>query len=158
MTDNASDIAHRFAAAFTARDVEELLDCFTADAVYHDLLYGRVSGRAGLQRMFERMYAEGEHHEWAMTQVVRDRASTIGEWRFVCTVSAAAPAGRGRTLSYPGVSVFETRTGRCHTYREYFDRGAVLLALGIRPDTVDRVIARLPSVEVAGPAWRVLPT
>jgi ketosteroid isomerase-like protein len=151
MTGTAPDIAHRFAAAFNTRDIERVLDCFTTDAVYHDLFYGRFSGREGLRRLFERMYSEGEHHQWRMTGVVDAPACTIGEWRFTFTVSAAVPGSSGRTLAFRGVSIFETQAGLCRTYREYFDRGAALLGLGISPATVARISAQQPSVEVTAP-------
>lgn len=142
------DVARRFAAAFNTRDVEQVLGCFTPDAVYHDLFYGWFRGRAGLRRLFERMYAEGEHHAWRMTRVIHDPGCTIGEWHFTFTVSGSVPHGGGRTLSFDGVSVFETRGGLCHTYREYFDRGAALLAVAISPEVVARIVTRRPSVEV----------
>jgi ketosteroid isomerase-like protein len=145
------DVAHRFAAAFSTRDVDRVLKCFTSDATYSDLFYGRFSGRAGLRKLFERMYSEGDHHEWAMTRVVNSPACTIAEWCFTFTVSAAVSRSSGRTLSFHGVSVFETRAGLCHAYREYFDRGTALLALGLSPAAVARITARRPSVEVSAP-------
>ncbi len=156
MTTTAPDVAHRFAAAFNTHEVERVLDCFTPDAVYQDLFYGRFSGRAGLHGLFERMYSEGEHHEWRMTRVVHDPECTIGEWQFTFTVSAAVPRSSGRILTFRGVSIFETQAGLCHTYREYFDRGAALIGLGMSPAAVARIIARRPSVEVTAPAQETL--
>lgn len=72
MTGAVPDIAHRFTAAFNAGDVDGVLGCFTPDALYADLFYGRFTGRAGLQRLFERMYPEGEQHEWIMIQMAAD--------------------------------------------------------------------------------------
>jgi len=118
--------------------VDQVLDCFTPDAIYTDLFYGQFRDRAGLRALFERMFTEGEAHEWMRTRVVEQPDCTIGEWSFAFTVSAVVPASRGRTLSFRGISVFETRGGLCHTYRECFDRGAALFALGIPPHTVWR--------------------
>jgi len=151
MTATAPDVAHRFAAAFNTGDVETVLDCFTQDALYQDLFYGKFTGRSGLQHLFERMYAEGDQHEWRMIRVVANPVCTIGEWRFTFTVSSAVPRSSGRRLTFRGVSIFETRAGRCHTYREYFDRGAALLALGISPSAVARIAAVRPSIELTGP-------
>jgi len=60
MTDKPTSVAHRFAAAVTARDVDQVLDCFTPDAIYTDLFYGQFRDRAGLRALFERMFTEGE--------------------------------------------------------------------------------------------------
>ncbi|HEX2818791.1 MAG TPA: nuclear transport factor 2 family protein [Streptosporangiaceae bacterium] len=151
MTGTVPDIAHRFTAAFNAGDVDGLLGCFTPDALYTDLFYGRFTGRAGLRRLFERMYAEGEQHEWIMIRVAATPECAIGEWRFSFTVSSAVPRSSGRRLSFRGASVFETRGGLCCAYREYFDRGAALLALGVSPATMARIAAARPSVQVSGP-------
>ncbi len=149
MTDKPTSIAHRFANAVTAHNVDQVLDCFTTDASYTDLFYGQFRDRAGLRVLFERMFTEGADHEWTMTRVVAHPDCTIGEWSFTFTVSAAVPPSRGRTLRFPGISVFETRDGLCHTYREYFDRGAALFALGIPPHTVGAILTRRPSVQVS---------
>ncbi|MGH3841293.1 MAG: nuclear transport factor 2 family protein [Pseudonocardiaceae bacterium] len=148
MMNSYSTVAHRFAAAFNTRDVDQVLACFTPDVSYRDLYYGEAAGHDQARRLFERMYAEGHHHTWTMTCVAENPDWTIGEWTFTFTVSDAVPQSAGRTLRYHGVSVFETRQGRCHTYREHFDRTATLLALGIRPGAVARIVLRRPSVEV----------
>ncbi|WP_028921546.1 nuclear transport factor 2 family protein [Pseudonocardia acaciae] len=151
MTTTPPTVAHRFATAFNTRDVERLVKVFTPDIAYHDLFYGVFEGHAGLRELFTRMYAEGTHHEWTMTRVATGEHSTIGEWRFEFTLSDAVPHGAGRTLRFPGVSVFETRGDRCHTYREYFDRTAALLAVGIAPGSVAGIVRRRPTIEVAMP-------
>jgi hypothetical protein len=44
----------------------------------------------------------------------------------------------------------------CHAYREHFDRGAALLALGIRPASVAAIVARRPTVDVTMPVSTML--
>jgi ketosteroid isomerase-like protein len=146
-----TSVADRFASAFNTRDVDKVLACFAPDATYRDLFYGTFSGHDEIRSLFERMYAEGDRHEWTMTRVVADSECTVGEWTFTFTVSAAVPPSAGRTLTFNGVSVFETLDGMCHTYREHFDRGAALLALGIRPAAVAAITARRPTVAVTAP-------
>lgn len=152
MTNTSGSVAHRFATAFNARDVDRVLACFAPDASYRDLFYGTFTGHDEIRSLFERMYAEGDRHEWTMTGVVVSPVCTIGEWTFTFTVSAAMPPSAGRTLTFSGVSVFETGNGLCHGYREHFDRGAALLALGLRPAGVAAIVARRPTVDVIGPA------
>jgi len=157
MTQDPTTVAHRFAVAVTARDVDQVLDCFTPDAVYTDLFYGQFRDRAGLRVLFERMFTEGADHEWMMTQVVEQPDCTISEWNFAFTVSAAVAPSSGRSLRFRGVSVFETRDGLCHTYREYFDRGAALFALGIPAHTVGAILTRRPTVAVRSARSATLP-
>lgn len=156
MTTTSNSIAHRFATAFGTRDVERVVDVFTPDVVYHDLFYGTVTGHAGVRDMFGRMYAEGSRHLWVMTSVAVGERHTTGEWTFQITLGDNMEQGAGRTLWYPGVSVFETRDGRCHTYREYFDRTAALLGAGLAPDSVAAIVRRRSSVRVTLPAPDIL--
>lgn len=142
-------MAHRFATAFNSRDVDRVLACFAPDARYGDLFYGPFAGHEEIRALFERMFTEGDRHDWSMTRMVTDQSCSISEWTFTFTVSSAVPPSAGRTLRFDGVSVFETRDGLCHAYREYFDRGAALLALGIRPAGVAAIVARRPTVDVA---------
>lgn len=151
MQTTPASVADRFAAAFNTRDTDAVLACFAPDATYRDLFYGTFTGHDQIRSLFDRMYSEGDHHEWTMTRVVVDRECAIGEWTFTFTVSAAVPASVGRTLTFPGVSVFETAHGLCHTYREHFDRAAALLALGIQPAGVAAIVARRPSIDLAVP-------
>jgi ketosteroid isomerase-like protein len=151
-------IAHRFASAFNSRDVERVVACFSSEARYRDLFYGPFTGRDEIRTLFERMYAEGDRHEWSMTRVVAEPDCTIAEWTFTFTVSAAVPASAGHTLTFSGTSVFETNGGLCHHYREHFDRGAALLALGIRPASVAAIVTRRPTVDVLVPDSAMLRT
>jgi limonene-1,2-epoxide hydrolase len=156
MPTSPATVADRFASAFNTRDVDQVLACFAPDATYRDLFYGTFSGHDQIRSLFARMYAEGDRHEWTMTRVVTDPGCTVGEWTFTFTVSAAVPSSAGRTLTFSGVSVFETEDGMCHTYREHFDRGAALLALGIRPASVAAIVARRATVDVTMPVSTML--
>jgi hypothetical protein len=144
-------IAQRFGTAFNARDVDRVLACFAPDATYQDLFYGAFVGHPEIRSLFERMYLEGDRHEWTMTRIVGDPTCCVAEWIFTFAVSTAAPTNAGRTLTFSGVSIFETRDQVCHTYREHFDRGAALLSLGIPPGTVARIVERRPTVDVLDP-------
>lgn len=145
-------IAHRFADAFHTRDPAAVTAVFAPDAVYQDLFYGAAHGHDRIRALFERMYSEGGRHEWVMTTAASASDVTLAEWRFTFTV-ADGVRGAGRTLRFAGVSAFACRDGLCHTYREYFDRGAALLAVGVAPEAVARIARRRPTVEVL-PAGR----
>ncbi len=138
-------LPHRFAAAYTAQDVDALLDCFTSDAHYRDLYFGLRVGHPQLRSMFRAGFRRGRH-EWTVTEVVDDGSVAMCEWTFTMAVPVSdMPSG---TLRFDGASVFALTDGRCHSYREYFDRGSTLLAAGATPEQVARLIERRPSVEV----------
>ncbi|TCK27693.1 nuclear transport factor 2 family protein [Pseudonocardia endophytica] len=141
-------VAHRFADAFHARDADRVADLFTPDAEYRDLFYGLHRGRSGIRALFARMFDEGRDHRWEMATVVTDGTTTAAEWRFTFTVTGPESRGGGRTLVFDGMSVFVTSGALCHRYREYFDRGAALLAVGLAPDAVARVVRNRPAITV----------
>jgi steroid delta-isomerase-like uncharacterized protein len=135
-------VAHQFAEAFNRRDVDAVVGCFTDDATYHDLFYGEFQGHDGLRKLFERMLLEGRDHQWTIDAAVEGPGTTMAEWTFDFVVSDAIPRSAGRRLHFRGVSIFETRDGRCWAYREYFDKGTALVQLGFQPDSLWRTLSR----------------
>jgi steroid delta-isomerase-like uncharacterized protein len=139
-------IVERYVEAFNQRDVDGMLDCFTDDATYADLLLGETAtGRDGLRTLFERMMSESGEVEWNIDRVVSAGDVEMSEWRFRLVLGDAVPRSAGRTVSLRGVSVFQLRDGRCRAYREYFDRGVGLIQLGLEPAALHRVLSRQQS-------------
>ena len=81
-------------------------------------------------------------HVWTMDVVLESPQRAVAEWTFGFVVSDAIPRSAGRTLRFRGMSVFELEAGQICAYREYFDRGAQLVRLGLNPDALARVLAR----------------
>ena len=136
------NLVERFATAFNRRDVDGLLNCFTAEATYHDLFYGPHAGRAALRGMFERMFREGQDYHWSMDVIVEEEQRAAAEWTFAYTASAAVPRSEGRRVRFSGMSLFELQGGRIHAYREYANTGAALLQLGFAPESIAKVLRR----------------
>jgi limonene-1,2-epoxide hydrolase len=140
------NVAEDFIAAFARRDVDALVGCFTADGSYRDLFLGSHSGATELRAMFVRMFAGEPRHRWDFDHVLCGPGRVVAEWNF-SLVRAARGGDPERRLNFGGMSVFETGdAGRCRAYREYFDRGAALAALGASPAALARLAARLPTV------------
>ena len=135
-------VAHEFADAFNRRDVDGVVSCFTGDATYHDLFYGRFQGHDGLRKLFDRMFTEGRDHVWSLDAVAEGVGVVMAEWTFEFVVSDAVPRSAERQRRFRGVSVFEVRDARCCSYREYFDKGGVLVDLGFQPDSLWRTLNR----------------
>jgi steroid delta-isomerase-like uncharacterized protein len=132
----------RFAEAFNKNDIDGLLDCFTADATYHDNFFGLHRGRVALREMFARMFKEGRDYRWQMDTVVETPERAAAEWTFGYVVTDAVPRSAGRRVSFRGMSLFELHGGRIQAYREQFDVGAALLQLGFAPDSIVKVLRR----------------
>ncbi len=138
-------IVRRFERAFNHQDLDGLLACFTADAVYHDTFYGAFAGESGLRTLFERMFRDGTGYAWTMESVVEDHARAAAEWSFAYTVTDAVPRSAGRAVRFRGMSLFELAAGRIAAYREYFDTGAALLQLGFTSEAIAKVLRRRPA-------------
>lgn len=135
-------VPEEFAERFNRRDLEALLALFAERATYRDLFYGEHAGTAAIRAMFERMYREGRDHRWTMDTVLESARHAVAEWTFGFVVTDAVPRSAGRTLQFRGMSVFELEGGKIRAYREYFDRGAQLVRLGLSPETLAKVLAR----------------
>ena len=135
-------IVREFESAFNGADVDALLRCFTEDATYIDTFFGSHTGHDKLRAMFQRMFHEGERYRWRMDRIVESEALAAAEWMFSYTVTAAIPRSAGRSVRFPGMSVFELERGRIRSYREYFDMGAALLQLGFTPESMAKVVRR----------------
>ncbi len=135
-------VPDEFAARFNRRDLDALLALFTEHATYADLFYGEHAGRAGLCAMFERMYREGRDHVWTMDVVLESPQHAVAEWTFTFVVSDAIARSAGRKLRFRGMSVFQLEGGKIRAYREYFDRGAQLVQLGLSPAALVKVLGR----------------
>jgi steroid delta-isomerase-like uncharacterized protein len=135
-------VAREFTEAFNRQDVDAVLACFTEDATYNDMFYGAHTGHADVRKLFERMFAEGSGYRWAINRVAEAADVELMEWTFEYTVTDAVPRSAGRRMTFTGTSVLELRDGRCHTYREYFDRGLALIRLGLSAEAVHKVLSR----------------
>jgi steroid delta-isomerase-like uncharacterized protein len=135
-------IVREFEKAFNSQDVGALVACFTPGGTYTDTFFGTHTGSAALTAMFERMFHEGRNYSWVMDVVVDGRDTAAAEWTFGYVVTEAIPRSAGRAVRFRGMSVFELEGGRIARYREYFDKGAALLQLGFKPDSLAKVLAR----------------
>ena len=150
-------MAERVAGAFTRRDVEGIVACFTEDATYGDLFYGEAAGHDGLRALFGRMLEEAAEAEWTIDTAVASPSVEIAEWTFRFVVGDAVPRSAGRTVAMRGASVFELRDGLCCAYREYFDRGVGYIQLGLEPATLHHVLSRQSRSVRRAPERRATP-
>jgi limonene-1,2-epoxide hydrolase len=135
-------VVHDFASAFNRRDIDALLDCFTATATYDDIFYGRYAGQVGLRTLFERMFRDGTDYAWIFDRVLANQRHAAVEWRFSYTVTQAVPRSAGRRIQLAGMSLFELQNSKIAAYREYVDTGLALLQLGFAPQSLVAALRR----------------
>ncbi len=116
---SAESAVRRYYELVDAGDVEGVLDCFAADAVYHRPGYAPMVGRSALATFYggERVISEGRH---SLDALVADGPAVAVRGRFVGTLKdgGAATVGFADFWELDG-------EGRAVTRHSYFDTPAV---------------------------------
>ncbi len=103
-----------FCAAWTRRDIEELLGYFAPDAVYHNMPLEPLRGIAAIRSTLEMFVTPAEHIEFEMRGL-----ASAGDLVFTERVDHFRIAGK--TVALPVAGVFEVRAGKIIAWRDYFD-------------------------------------
>jgi len=109
-------VIRSFIAAWSRLDPQELVDYFTADGTYHNMMLPPVSGRDNLLPYIDRFVSGWSETNWEILNlfsrddiVVAERVdrTRIGE----------------RRVDLPCTGVFEMQSGKIRVWRDYFDMG-----------------------------------
>lgn len=113
MTDNET-VVRNFTAAWSRLDVEELVDFFTEDGTYHNMMGKPVSGRDNLRKFIGGFLKGWTATEWDIINIVSRGDVVIAE-RLDRTRLGE------KKVDLPCVGVFEMQNGRIKVWRDYFD-------------------------------------
>jgi steroid delta-isomerase-like uncharacterized protein len=130
--DDQNRAIERWAASWSAHDVEGLLRLFTADAVYEDVPMGVVSrGVAELRAFGNGVFSRFPGITFELRSSFTDGEKGSAEWvmRGTRDLRAAAPAGK--QVEVRGVSVFEFAGARIRRCSDYWDMATYLKQLGM---------------------------
>ena len=112
-----------FLAAWERRDTPYILDCFTADAVYHSIPLTPIVGKEAIEEFVTKFAdvppgrLEVRHQVAAGDIVMNERVDYISI--------------NGTAVVLPICGVFEIEEGRIKAWREYFDLGPARAAYGM---------------------------
>jgi limonene-1,2-epoxide hydrolase len=116
MTDS-ENIIDRFVAAWERRDVDELLEFFTEDAIWHAMPLKPAVGKSAIR----------EHVEaWMRTQPEGVVHRQVSNGNLVMHERTDRCSFDGREIEGPVAAVFEVSDGRITAWREYFDMSPFL--------------------------------
>lgn len=112
-TDNQA-VIEAFCAAWKGRNVEELLEYFTDDAVYHNIPLEPAVGRDAIRAVLEMFVPPADEIEFTVHLIMSDgeRVFTERTDRFVTS---------GKSVDLPVAGIFELRDGKIAAWRDYFD-------------------------------------
>ena len=122
MADNVSLIID-FIKAWSRLDVDELVDFFAPDGVYHNMPIGPVAGHGELKAFIGNFVAAWTTTEWDILNIVSAGDVVIAE-RLDRTRVGETP------VDLPCCGVFEMEQGKIKVWRDYFDMATYTRALG----------------------------
>jgi len=107
-------VVREFCAAWSRRNVDELLAYFTADAIYHNIPVTPVTGHDGIRELLNMFAPTAEAAEFEILNLV-------SRGNLVFTERVDRFTMNGRTIALPVAGVFEIRDGKIAAWRDYFD-------------------------------------
>ena len=113
-TEAPIDIVHRFCAAWSGNNPDELADYFTDDAVYHNIPMDRVTGPDAIKSFIAGFTGGVEKIEFRVRNIVADGPVVLTERVDVFVL----PHG---SIELPVMGTFEIRDGKIAAWRDYFD-------------------------------------
>jgi limonene-1,2-epoxide hydrolase len=112
---DAIDLVQRFCDAFgKGLTPDELLEFFTADAVYHNIPVDPVYGHDGIRGMMDMFLQPGTEVEFQVRHIV-------GAGDVVLTERVDVFRLPNATIELPVMGTFEVRDGKIAAWRDYFD-------------------------------------
>jgi len=103
-----------FCAAFARRDLDEILDFFADDAVYHNIPFAPASGTDEIRAVLETFVPGSPTIEFEVRHVASSGPVVFTERIDRMTFD-------GRNVELPVAGVFEVADGKIAAWRDYFD-------------------------------------
>lgn len=113
MSDNEKTIRN-FVDAWPRLDVAEIVDYFTEDGVYHNMMLEPVKGREALTGFIGAFMANWSDVKWEILTLVSKGDTVIAERVDRMKVG-------GKPVALPCCGVFEMENGKIKVWRDYFD-------------------------------------
>jgi len=114
MAKTSEQVVRDFCAAWTRKDIEELLGFFTADAVYHNMPLVPLTGIDAIRETLAMFVTPAERIEFELLAIAATGA-------LVFTERVDHFEMMGKRISLPVAGVFEVRDGKIAAWRDYFD-------------------------------------
>ncbi len=159
------DFAHRWAAAWDARDGDALGRLCTEDVEFFDPAIGTVRGRAAVAdwvRACARMFPDYRFEEPELPYIARDREKVIFPWRMTGTntgpIDPPGFAPTGKAVVLDGVDHWWFRDGLVERYRADYDSNGLLRQVGLMPPQGSRAEKAMAAMHRLGAQVRRRPS
>ena len=123
MATDSERLVRDFCAAWTRKNIDELLSYFAPDAVYHNMPLEPLKGIAAIRSTIEMFATPAERIEFEMLAM-----ASSGDLVFTERIDRFTMMGK--TVALPVAGVFEVRHGKIAAWRDYFDMQTWLTQTG----------------------------
>jgi len=115
MSTEAESIVNEFCKAWARLNIDQVMDFFTDDAVYHNIPLKPASGKAEIRKTIEGLL---KGTTWLEFKILH----TASTGSIVCNERVDSFQAGGKKVSLPVMGVFETTpNGKIKAWRDYFD-------------------------------------
>jgi limonene-1,2-epoxide hydrolase len=111
---NNEQLVRDFCAAWSHRDVDELLTFFSPDAVYHNIPMDPVTGIDAIRNVLSLFVPSSNEIEWTVHAI-----GSSG--KYVFTERTDRFVMGAKSVDLPVAGVFEIVDGKIAAWRDYFD-------------------------------------
>ena len=112
-----------FIAAWSRLDPKELASYFCEDGAYHNMPTGPVKGRKNVEEMIRGFISSWTETEWEILHLVVQGEVVIAE-------RVDRTKAGDKSVDLPCTGVFEMKEGKIKVWRDYFDLGTYVRAMG----------------------------
>ena len=120
---DARDQVLRLIDACNRIDMDAIIDCFTDDAVYHNIPMAKVQGKAAIRETLATIMGDSEAVQWDMLNIADEGGVVLTERVDKFRIN-------GTWAEIPVMGVFEVSDGKIAAWRDYFDMGQVQAQFG----------------------------
>ncbi|MBX3507708.1 MAG: nuclear transport factor 2 family protein [Parvibaculum sp.] len=103
-----------FVKAWSRLNVDEIVDYFTEDGVYHNMMLDPVKGKAALKGFIGAFIANWSDTEWELVNILSKGDIVVAE-------RVDRTKAGGKPVALPCCGVFEMEGGKIKVWRDYFD-------------------------------------
>lgn len=114
MAAQPAEVVREFCAAWTRLDLDELMEYFAEDSVYHNMPGPPVVGKQAIRKLIAAFLSAWTATDWEILALATDGSTVFAE-RVDRTTAG------DRQVDLPVVGVFEIADGRIRAWRDYFD-------------------------------------
>ncbi|HET7740949.1 MAG TPA: limonene-1,2-epoxide hydrolase family protein [Mycobacterium sp.] len=122
MTSSADTVVTEFCALWSTADVDQIVDWFTEDAVYHNIPLAAAVGRDAIREFIGGFIAAFDGIDFTVPSQLASGDVVMNERTDVMRRKD------GGEIALPVMGVFEVRDGKIAVWRDYFDMATVTAA------------------------------